>query len=128
MYCCHAIPFSNFQYELSRHVKNDVSSVNSLVLGVRLSGDAGKIEKFFNGGEYGRYQVSMIVYCLLDDVFALEELVGNQLTVVLLKVSQHVRDSVVDIIGRAVADIREVRFLDCGNNLLHENLLHSLNL
>ena len=84
------------------------------VLGVRRSGDVGELKKFFNGGEYGLYQVLRIVDCLLDDVFALEELVGNQLTVVLLKVSQHVRDSVVDIIGRAVADIREVRFLHHG--------------
>ena len=122
---CRVIPFANPQSEIARTVKNDVSYVHSLVLGVRRSGDVGKIEKFFNGGEYGRYRVSRIVYCLLENVFALEELVGHQLNVVVLKVIQHFRNGVVDRIGRAVADIRKVRFLDRQNNLLHKSLLHS---
>ena len=53
---------------------------------------------------------------------------GHQLTVVVLEVSQHVRDIVIDIIGRAVADIYKVRFLDHDKNLLLESLLHSRHL
>ena len=37
-----------------------------------------------------------MVGCLLDNLFALEELVGHQLTVVVLKASQHIRHGVVD--------------------------------
>ena len=100
-------------------MKNYVSYVHILVLGARHSVDVGELQNLFNGGEYGYYQVSMIVDHLLDDVFALEELMGHQLTVVGVEVSQHIRDGVVDRIGHAVADICEVRFLGCGNNLLH---------
>ena len=53
---------------------------------------------------------------------------GHQLTVVVLEVSQHIRDSVIDIIGRAVADIYKVRFLDHEKNFLLESLLHSRHL
>ena len=122
--CFHAIPFVNCQYELARTVKNDVRYVHSLVLGVRSSGDVGKLKKFFNGGEYGRYRVSWIVDCLLDNVFTVEELVGNQLTVVVLEMSQHVRAGVFDRIGRAVANIRKVRLLDRGKFFQHDILLH----
>ena len=48
--CCHAIPFANHQSELSRPVKNDVSYVHCLVLGVQRSNDVSELEKFFNGG------------------------------------------------------------------------------
>ena len=106
-------------------MKNDVNYVHSLVLSVRRSGDVGELENFFGGGEYRRYRVSRIVDCLLDDIFTLEELVGHQLTIVVLEVSQHIRNNVVDIIGSTVVDICEVRFLDRGHNILHESLLHS---
>ena len=105
-------------------MKNDVSYVHRLVLGVQRSGDIGKLEKFFNVKEFGSYWFSSIVDCLLDNIFALEDLVGHQLNVVVLKMSQHVRDVVVDRIGRAVADNRKVSFLDCGNFFLHKSLLH----
>ena len=98
------------------------------VLGVRRSGDVGELKKFFNGGEYGLYQVLRIVDRLLDDVFALEELVGHQPTVVVLKVSQHVHDGVVDRIGRAIADIIEVRLFEYVINLMHKSLLESRHL
>ena len=49
---------------------------------------------------------------------------GNQLTVVVLEVSQHVHGGVVDRIVRAFADIRELHFLDCRKFFLHESLLH----
>ena len=104
--CCNAITFANIQSELSRPVKNDISYVNRLVLGVRSSGDVRELEKFFNGGEYGRYQASIIVDFLLDDVLVLEELVVYQLTGVVLKVIQHVGYGAVDRIGCEVADIR----------------------
>ena len=66
-----------------------------------------------------------MVGCILDDVFTPEELVGHQLALVVLEVSQHVRHSVVDWFHHPVVDIRKVRFLICGNDLLHESLLHS---
>ena len=50
---------------------------------------------------------------------------GHQLTAVVLKVIQYVRNGVIDRIGRAVADILKVRFLYRGNNFLHESLIHS---
>ena len=126
--CCHEIPFVNCQSELARPAKSDVSYVPSLVLIAQRSGDVSDLEKFFNGGEYVRYRVSRIVYCILGDFFALEELVGNQLTIVVLEVSQHVRVGFVDRIGHAVVDIREVRFLDHAKNLLNESLHHSFHL
>ena len=45
-----------------------------------------------------------------------------------MKAVQHVRDGVVDRIGLAVADIREVRFLERGKHLLHKGLLQSCHL
>ena len=39
--------------------------------------------------------------------------------------TQQVRHGVVDLIFCLVADIREVRFLDSVNNVLHKSLLHS---
>ena len=86
LHCCHAIPFADFQSELSRPVKKYLGYVHSFVLGVRRSSDVGELNKFFNGGEKGRYWVSMIVDCLLDDVFALDNLMGHRLTIVVLKV------------------------------------------
>ena len=53
---------------------------------------------------------------------------GNQLTVVVLEVSQHICDGVIDKIGRAVAYIRELRFLDRGKTILNKSLLHSRHL
>ena len=47
--CCHAITFANQQYKLSCSVKNGVSYVHSLVLGVQHSSDVDELEKFFNG-------------------------------------------------------------------------------
>ena len=66
-----------------------------------------------------------IVDRILDNIFVLEELVGHQLTVVVFKVSQHIRDGVVDRIVCEVADIREVCFLDRGNNSLQGIYIHS---
>ena len=106
-------------------MKNEIIYVHILVLSVQCSGDVGKLKKFFNGVEYGRYRVSRIVDTLLVGVFALEDIMGNQLTLVVLRASQHVRDGAVDRIGLAVVDIREVRALERGNNLLHESLIHS---
>ena len=94
--CCHAIPLENRQTKISCPVKNHIRDIHGLVLCVRCSCDVRELEKFFEGGEYSRNWVSRIVDCLLDDVFTLEELVGNQLTIVVLEVSQNVRHSVVD--------------------------------
>ena len=53
---------------------------------------------------------------------------GNQVTVVVLEVNQHVCDGVVDRTSCAFADICEVHFLDCGNNFLQKSLIHSCHL
>ena len=53
---------------------------------------------------------------------------GHQLTVLVLQASQYIRHGVVDLIGRTVADICKVSFLDCVSNLLHKSLLHSCHL
>ena len=102
--------------------------VYRLVLGVQRSVDVAKIKEFFNGGEYGCYRVSRILDNVIDAVFSIKDLLGNQLTVDVLEVSQHVHDGVVDIIGCVAADIHKVRFLDRGKFLLHKRLLHSRNL
>ena len=99
-----------------------------MVLVARRSGDVLKLNKFFKGGEYGRYRVLRILDHLLDNVFAFKELMGNQVTVVVLEAIQHVRDGVVDRIVRVVADIREVRFIDHVKKFLHKSLIHSRHL
>ena len=63
---------------------NYIQVIHGLELCIQCSGDVGKLEKFFDGGEYGRYWVSRMVGCLLDNSLALEKLVGHQLTVVVL--------------------------------------------
>ena len=94
--CCHAIPFANFQSKLARTVKNHISDIHDSVLCIRSYGNVGELEKFFNGREYGRDWVSRMVGCLLDSIFALKDIVGHQLTVVIFEVSQHVRHGAVD--------------------------------
>ena len=106
-------------------MKNQICDIHGLILHVRRSGDVGEFKKFFDGREYGRDWVSRIVDNLLDNFFALEELVGDQLTAVILELSQHVWDGVVDRIGCEVEDIHKVLFLDCGNKFMHKSLLHS---
>ena len=49
-----------------------------------------------------------MVCCLLDDVLALEKLVGNQPT----KVSDNVHHGVVDGVCRVIADIHKINFLN----------------
>ena len=65
---------------------------------------------------------------LLDNVFVLGEIVGHQLTLVVLEVIQDVRDGVVDRIGHTVVDIHKVSFIYRGKNVMHESLIHSCNL
>ena len=65
-------------------MNDHVCDFQGLVFFAGGSGDVGKLEKFFDGGEYGRYWVSRMVGCLLDNSLALEKLVGHQLTVVVL--------------------------------------------
>ena len=90
------IPFANFQPELACPVNNHTCNIHDLVLRVQSSGDVGELKKFFDSREYGHDRFPRILDHLLDDVFALKELVGNKLTVVVLEVSQHVRHGVVD--------------------------------
>ena len=65
---------------------------------------------------------------LLGDLLALNKFVGHQLTVFLLEGSEHVRHGVVDGVCHTIENICEIRFLDRGNNLLHESLLDSCHL
>ena len=88
--CCHAITFANCQSQLAHPVKNHIQDIHGLVLCVQNSGDVGKLKKLFNSGKYGCDWVSRIVCFLLDGVFVLKDLVGHQLTVVVLEVIQHV--------------------------------------
>ena len=96
MDCFNAIPFTNSQSKLARPVKNHIRDIHGLVLCVKRSSDVGKLEKLFDGREYGCYWVLGMVGRPLDNVFALEELVGHQLSVVFLEVIQHIRHGVFD--------------------------------
>ena len=91
------------------------------------SGEVGELEKFFDGGKYGRDWVSKMVHNLLDDVLELKEFMWHQLTVVLLALSENVRHGIVDGVCHAILDIREIIFLDCGDDMLHKALLNSYN-
>ena len=53
---------------------------------------------------------------------------GHQLTVLVLVAIQYIQHGVVDLIGRTVTNIRQVRFLYCVSNLLHKILLHPCHL
>ena len=64
---------------------------------------------------------------LLDNVLALKKFMGHKLTVVFLEVSEHIRHGAVDGFCCTIADIREIRFLDHVNYLLHESLFNSRN-
>ena len=52
--------------------------------------------KLFDGGEYSCDWVSRVVCCLLENALALKKSMGNQLTIAVLEVSQHICHSVVD--------------------------------
>ena len=95
------------------------------MLSVGCSGDIGELEKFFDGGKYGRNWVLKMVCCLLDYVLAFEEFMGHQLTIFFLEVSEHVCHGVLNGVCRAILDIREICLLDCGDDLLQEGLLNS---
>ena len=66
-----------------------------------------------------------MVCSLLDDVLSFNKIVRQQLTVVVLEVSQQVLHEVVDGFFHAIADIHKIQFLDCGNDLFHKSLLNS---
>ena len=93
---CHVIPLSNCHSELSCLVNNHIIKIHGLNLCVQSTGDVGKIEEFFNGGEYGGNQVSRVVGHLLENIIVFRKLVGHEMTIVVLEVSQHVRHSVID--------------------------------
>ena len=52
----------------------------------------------------------------------------NQLTVVFLEVSENVRNGIIDEIRHEIEDIREIRLLNCGNNMLYEVFIKSRHL
>ena len=117
------VTLAKFQLKLACLVNDYAGNVHGLVLLVGGSGDVIKLEKFFDGKKDGCDWVSRVLCRLLDNVLTLKEFMWHQLTVVLLEVSDNVRHGVLDGISHAVADIREICLLDCGNDLLHKSLL-----
>ena len=106
-------------------MNNHTRDVNGLDLGILCSSDVRELNNFFEVRNYGQNWVSGMVCCLLDDFLVLEKLVGNQMTVFFLEASEHVCHGVIDGVCCVTADILKIRFLDRGNDLLHENLLDS---
>ena len=90
--------------------------------------DARKLKKLFDDGEYSRNRVSRVVCCLLDNVLAIENFVGHQLTVFLFEVSEHVCHGVIDGVFRVISDIHKILCLDRGNDMLHKSLFESCHL
>ena len=82
-----------------------------------------KINNFFDGGKYGHNRVSRMLRGILGIVLALEDFVRHQLTIFFLKISEYVSHGVIDGFCCAIADILEIRLLECGNDLLHKGLL-----
>ena len=121
----HVILLMNRQPELARPVNNHICNFHRLDLGILRFGDVGKLKKFFNGKEYDRDQASRMVLRLLGDVILNEKSVGHQLTVFVLEMSEHVRNSIVDGFCCVITDICEIRFLNTGNDLLHKSLIDS---
>ena len=66
-----------------------------------------------------------MVHCLPSDVLSLEKFVGHQLTIFFLKVSYDICHGLVYGVSRAITDIHEIRFLKCGDDLLHGRFLDS---
>ena len=66
-----------------------------------------------------------MVCCLIDNVFELEDIVGYQLAVVFLEASENVSHGVIDGFRCRIVDTRKICLLDCGNDLLHRDLLYS---
>ena len=96
IYCCHAIKPANIQSEISLSFNNYISNIHGLKLCVQSLGDVSKLEEFLDGGEYGRDRILKMVCHILDNVFAFKKLVGDQLTVVVLEVSQPVLHGIID--------------------------------
>ena len=71
-------------------MNNHIRNIHVLNICVRSPGDVGKPEEFFDGGGYDHNQVSRMVGCLLDDLFAFKKIVRHQLTRVVLKVSHYI--------------------------------------
>ena len=66
-----------------------------------------------------------MIACLLYNVLVLKEFVWKSLPVILLNICEEIGHGVIDWIRRAIADIREIGLLNCGENLLYEGLLDS---
>ena len=94
--CCHAIPLVDCQSDLSCPVNKNISNIHVLKLCVLSPVNVRKLDGLFNSREYSHDQIPMMVVCLIDDVFAFKKLMGNQLTVVVLEMSQHVRNGIID--------------------------------
>ena len=102
-------------------------NVHGLNLGIRCSNGVGELKNFFDDGKDALDWALRMVRRLLDNVLSLAKFVGHQLTVYFLEVSEHVRHGVVDVVSRVISDIRNIRFLNRGNDLLQETLLYSRN-
>ena len=98
-------------------------NVHILNLGIRCSNGFGELKNFFDDGKDALDWALRMVRRLLDNVLSLAKFVGHQLTVYFLEVSEHVRHGVVDVVSRVISDIRNIRFLNRGNNFLHKSLI-----
>ena len=106
-------------------MNDHLGNVHVLMLHVGGYCDLRKIKKLFYGGKYGRNWVSRMVRHFLDNVLALEEFMWNQLTLVFLEASENVSHGVIDGFRCRIVDTRKICLLDCGNDLLHKDLLYS---
>ena len=90
--------------------------------------DVSELKDFLDCVEHGHNQVTRVVNRLLDVVLPFKDLVQHQLTAVVLQMREYTHHGVVYGICCPVADIQQIRFFDCVNNLLDESLFHSRHL
>ena len=105
-----------------------VGNIDRLELCIRCPHDVSKIEEFLDCGEHSRDWVAQVVNCFLNNLLLFKELVRNQLTVVFLHMCEYYRHGVVYGVRRPVADIRQMRCLDCANDFLYKSLFQSRHL
>ena len=59
------------------------------------------------------------------NVLVLKEFVWKSLSVIVLNICKEIGHGVVDIIFGSIADIHDIRLLNCGENLLYKEILKS---
>ena len=125
IYFQNAVPLANFQPKPARPANYHVGDVHGLELRVWGSGDVGKFEKFSRGRKYGSDWVSRMVSHLLENLLMIKRFMWHQLTVVVLEISENVSHGAIYEVFCAIADIRDIRLLECGNYLFDKVLINS---